>query len=176
MKGGLAIAAASIACLAAAGCSSPDGDGGASGPTSVSASSPDLDGVVLEVVRSESGDAHRLDATVRNTGLYAFYFLWVPSCGLEPWTDSLAGPDGPVEPREPVGHCHPCGFDVLSPGESMSRSFEWDERLWDLDEERMRRAPDGRYAWTAAFYAEPDAHDACGGDRSVSARTEVEVG
>ncbi|HJQ92839.1 MAG TPA: hypothetical protein VJ874_00980 [Candidatus Thermoplasmatota archaeon] len=171
-----ALVAGSMACLALAGCSAGDGAARPSEPTTSTGSSPGLDGVVLEVVRTDSGERHTLDATVRNTGLWSYYFLWVPQCDLHPWSDRMAGPDGPVQPREPGAHCLPCGRDVLSPGESMSRSFGWDERVWDMDQERMRDAPDGRYVWTVSFRAEPDEDDVCGGDRAVSVDVEVEVG
>lgn len=173
MRAGLVLMATWLAGLSLAGCSASED--APSGPMTSTGSSPGLPGVVLEVVRTDAGDVHRLDATVRNTGLQAFYFLSVPQCDLHPWSDSLAGPDGPVQPREPEAHCLPCGWDALSPGESMSRSFEWDERTWDDSAQRMRDAPAGNYAWTVAFRAEPDEDDACGGDRSVSVEFQVHV-
>ena len=168
---------AALLVVALAGCSS--GDGGAASPShpgTATGSSPSLEGVVLEVVHTGSADQHRVEATVRNTGLQAFYYLWVPQCALEPWSESMTGPDGPVQPREPEAHCLPCGWDALSPGESLTKSYEWDERLWDADDERMGDAPDGTYTWTVTFHAEPKDQDACGGDRTVSASVRVDVG
>jgi hypothetical protein len=171
----LLLVACLLAGVATAGCS-PDEGGAAPTSSRASGSSADLEGVVLEVVHTASGDDHRLDATVRNTGLRIFYYLWVPRCGLGPWNDAMVGPEGEaVQPREPEVHCLPCGWDALSPGESLSRSFEWDERLWDFDEERSYDAPPGRYVWTVAFYAEPKDADVCGGRHAVGADVEVDV-
>lgn len=171
-----ALVAGSMACLALAGCSSgEDGAGGQSHPGTATGSSPALEGVVLELARTDSGDRHRLDATVRNTGLRIFYYLWVPQCALDPWSEAMAGPAGPVQPREPEAHCLPCGVDALSPGEALTKSYEWDERLWDADDGRMRDAPGDRYTWTVTFRAEPDEDEVCGGDRLVRASVEVKV-
>ncbi|HUR25831.1 MAG TPA: hypothetical protein VM327_07455 [Candidatus Thermoplasmatota archaeon] len=165
-----------VPALAAAGCATDGDDMSAPSSSSATGSSPDLDGVVLEIIHTGAGEDHRLDATVRNTGLRIVYFLWVPQCGLEPWHDGMVGPGGKaVQPREPEAHCLPCGWDALSPGESLSKSFEWDERLWDFDEERPYAAPDGRYVWTVTFQAEPDEDDVCGGQRAVSASIELHV-
>jgi hypothetical protein len=172
-----------LGAAAAAGCAGPTDDaveGCATEPcTSTSAPSSVLDGVVLDLVRTDQGRDHRLDATVRNTGSAIFYYLWVPHCGEEPWTDSMAGPDGPVSPREPLAVCQPCGWDALSPGDSLTKTYEWDERVWedpDFDGHGTSRdAPSGHYTWIVRFYAERRSEDACGGDDFVQASTGIDV-
>jgi hypothetical protein len=140
-----------------------------------SAESEALDGLVLEVVRTDSGRDHRLDATARNTGWEIFWFLWVPQCSLDPWGEEMVGPSGPALPREPGVHCLPCGWDALSPGETMSKSYTWDERVWDVDDGTSRQAPEGRYVWSVHFYAAHSEDQACGSDERASVAVWIDV-
>ena len=140
-----------------------------------SAESRALDGLVLEVVRTDAGRDHRLEATVRNTGWEIFWYLWVPYCELDPWGEEMVGPSGPVNPHEPEAHCLPCGWDALSPGESLTESFAWDERVWDVDDGTASEAPPGRYVWTVHFYAAHTEDEACGADQGVAVDVWIDV-
>lgn len=154
-----------VAAVLLAGCASPDE--GPSPSPSASSSTGDgssfsgTPGLEVDVVHRADGRDHTLDAVARNTGAATLWYLWVPQCGLNPWTETMEGPSGRVEPREPEAHCQPCGWDDLQPGESLTYSLAWDERLWDYDAQAMRDAPEGRYRWTLTFGASVDPQQAC---------------
>lgn len=167
------------------GCAGDDGAGGPSSSTSGAPpahrepgswnDSPDMPGVRIGVAREDDGRRHTAFVTVENAGRGTYWYLWVPSCGLEPWTERMEGASGPVDPREPQAHCQPCGWDDLEPGARLERAFEWDERIWDGEQGAMRDAPEGRYGWTFTFNAATSPEDACAGKLSAEASLVVQV-
>jgi hypothetical protein len=120
-----------------------------------------LPGATFTVEVGGSGRQHTINATIRNLGERTFGYLWVPSCGLTPWGESLSGPHGEVAPREPESHCQPCGEAKLGPGAVLSQRFAWDERLWDPALGRMVDAAPGRYVWTVQFFAWDEGQPMC---------------
>ena len=142
-------------------------------------SSPPGAVIILEVEATHraEGRQHTLDAVARNTGTAAACYLWVPQCALQPWTDRMEGPSGEIQPHEPMGYCQPCGWDRLDPGEAITHTFTWDERVWEgsWGDAQAHDAPAGRYRWTATIHAWAEGGQACIDTLSAEDSVEIDV-
>lgn len=113
-----------------------------------SATDPDFSGLMLGGHLAGSGAAVHVDAAANNFGERTFR---VPDGCRTPWTETLAGPSGAVQARQPSATCAAESWRDLPAHDSLARTFEWNGTLWDAGAGRYVPAPAGTYSWHISF-------------------------
>lgn len=115
-----------------------------------SAGSADFTGLAVNGRLAGAGDALWIEASA-NKFSPASYRVPDGQC-VQPWTEALLGPNGPVQPRRPVPTCTAFGLRPMQDNEAISIALEWDGTLWDGGQEKYVPAPAGQYVWQATFH------------------------
>lgn len=114
------------------------------------ASDPDFSGLAVNGRLTGSGGALRIEA-VANKVSPAQYKVPSGQCN-QPWTESLVGPAGAVQQRQPVATCAAFGLRPMQDNEAIPVQLEWNGTLWDAGAGRYVAAPSGTYTWQATFH------------------------
>lgn len=114
-----------------------------------SATDPDFSGLMVGGRLSGSGSLVEVEASANNFGERAYR---VPDGCRTPWTESMRGPTGAVQLRQPAATCAADSWRDLAAHDSLARTFEWNGTLWDASGAFVP-APAGTYTWSIAFDA-----------------------
>jgi hypothetical protein len=101
-------------------------------------------GLIVAGQLDVSGNVARLEANANNIGQRTYR---VSNICVTPWGESMTGPSGDAQHREPKAVCTAFGLRDFPPGESLPFSSTWNGTLWTGS--GYGPAPDGTYTWTA---------------------------
>ena len=113
-----------------------------------SASDPDFSGLMLGGRLAGSGSALRVEAAANNVGERAYR---IPDGCRSPWSETMKGPSGAVQLRQPVATCAAESYKDFPAHDYLSRPFEWNGTLWDAASGAYVPAPAGTYSGSIAF-------------------------
>jgi hypothetical protein len=114
-----------------------------------SASDPDFSGIAVNGHLTGSGAQLQIEATA-NKFSPAQYRVPTGSCS-KPWTESMTGPSGPVQPHAPTAACTGFALRDMADNEAISNRVTWDGQLWDSSG-HAAPAPSGTYTWARSFH------------------------
>lgn len=138
-----------VTAFALAGCASDsiEQDGNVVGSGQDQATHVDFPGLIVAGRATEAGAVH-VAVEARNDGSHTYK---VSSICVPPWSESMQGPDGPVQHREPTAVCLAFGLKEFRPGETLDYEANWNGTLWNDARSRYERAPAGTYTWSVHF-------------------------
>jgi hypothetical protein len=112
------------------------------------ATDPRFSGLLLGGRLAGSGALVEVQATANNVGERSYR---VPDGCRTPWAESMAGPSGAVQAREPLPECAGFTYREFPGHDFLSRTFEWNGTLWDSTAGAYVAAPSGTYTWRIVF-------------------------